>query len=671
MSRTPRLRRVAHLCVAVALISAALAGSARAGTLRDPIRPSQQTAFGERSHWLQPWRAYLETVPASRLRNAIGINFNVEPDEADATARLLGRSGFARARYEVGWSNMSYDDPSRFSDPGKLRRVLTAFKRNGLRPLLLLNANHGVPGPLKPTSLDLAAPAPSGARQVLLTHGSAGAVIPHLTGFNSLSDGYKAADVLITSVDGSGLATLSRPLPRDLSAGPHPGSTLRFPPFGPPTLENGSRNPLFEYTMHGWLLYVQAVTREARAVLGNDHFDVEVWNEFSFGSDFLYADRYYDPPRERGQGDVTRELVQRTAAWLRDPSHGVSHVGIADGFASQTPFAAGSTEPAGVTALSKHPYQGMVRFPADARFDGIMPLDAEGHSASVSASGSAPYRDRFVPNYDAFFPEFYLSAIKTENLVRDISPLTTSVYGTAHGRGARSSGSAPGVWITEMNLDPTNAILRVPMSPSDIEHMQAKATLRTLVSFVNKGVGAIDFFGVKGNDLALVNPRDAGGGETPRAVRRLVAAMQGPSRIRDRHQLSLIAISDRHNHKQFAGDGTAAHPPLYNRDVLGFFPFQVSARRWVVPTYVMTRNLSQTYRRRGSRFDLPAESYRITIGGLPRGPLKVSAVDPLSGRRAPARLVRKTGGRAVVAIKATDSPRLLQLAVGAGSRARR
>src|SRR2546430_533952 len=64
--------------------------------LRNPIDPRQQTsvAFGERSHWAQPWRAYLDTVPAVRLLNGVGVNFNVDAKQARATARLLARAGF-------------------------------------------------------------------------------------------------------------------------------------------------------------------------------------------------------------------------------------------------------------------------------------------------------------------------------------------------------------------------------------------------------------------------------------------------------------------------------------------------------------------------------------------------------------------------------------------------
>ncbi|MGI8793595.1 MAG: hypothetical protein ACR2H3_10530 [Acidimicrobiales bacterium] len=85
---------VLGLVIAAILVGKALLGGPGpqgAGTLRDPIDASQQTAldFGERSHWLQPWRAYLDTVPAQRLRDAVGINFNVDAAQAPATARLV------------------------------------------------------------------------------------------------------------------------------------------------------------------------------------------------------------------------------------------------------------------------------------------------------------------------------------------------------------------------------------------------------------------------------------------------------------------------------------------------------------------------------------------------------------------------------------------------------
>ena len=55
--------------------------------------------------------------------------------------------------------------------------------------------------------------------------------------------------------------------------------------------------------------------------------------------------------------------------------------------------------------------------------------------------------------------------------------------------------------------------------------------------------------------------------------------------------LVFASITDRHNHYQFQGDGSREHPTLYNRDVLALLPFQVSRRRFVIPYYVMTRDI--------------------------------------------------------------------------------
>src|ERR1700704_4499707 len=113
------LAGVALLGVGAALLLPRLGSEGRAhgGSVPLPIDPRQQTAvgFGERSHWLQPWRGYLDTPPATRLLDAIGINFNVEPSEAEATARMLSRSGFRRARVEFSWDMLAYRDPARLA----------------------------------------------------------------------------------------------------------------------------------------------------------------------------------------------------------------------------------------------------------------------------------------------------------------------------------------------------------------------------------------------------------------------------------------------------------------------------------------------------------------------------------------------------------------------------
>jgi len=705
--RLPRLRSQASALIgsgALLLVAGVVAavlgllGREPGGVLDNPIDPAQQTAvdFAERSHWLQPWRAYLDTVPAARAREGIGINFNVEPDEAPAVARLLRRSGFARARVEFGWDAMDYGEPSRLRDPARLRTILGALRANRLRPLILLNANHGAPGPSRRFDARIVRAASRGNRRLRLDRTTARAVVPGRSGLDA-TDG-KAADVLFTAVRRDGLATLSKPLPRGLRAGPHRATTLRYAPFGPPTLPNGRPNPAFERTLRGWLSYVGAVTREARRVLKNDEFDVEVWNELSFGSDFLDADEYYDPRRARGTGDAERTILSRTVAWLRDRSHGVAGVGIGNGFASQRPWDSGDTSPPGLTAIDKHPYYPRRRFPLQSAFGTVVPLDAFGEpsfEAVREPDGDVERVDRFTPTYDSFFPEQALTAIETEHMVRDLSPITTSLDGTPHGRRTAPPGARPPqVWVTETGLDPSGADpsdpretgRRSPGTPSGkaLDRLKAKASLRYLAAFLNKGVSAVHLYAAKdapnGERFALVAPEffgrlrkgrrpypgDAAGGDTPRAVRRLVSALRGGPLERSR-RLSLLSVADSHDHRQFDGDGTAAHPPLLNREVLAFFPFQVSDHRFVVPVYVMTRSLATVYRPRApgtdqTRYDLPPASYRLEIGGVDGGRLTASASDPLTGAEVDVRIVTRERDRVVLEIPATDSPRLLSLA---------
>ena len=219
---------------------------------------------------------------------------------------------------------------------------------------------------------------------------------------------------------------------------------MRYGPFQRPQLAGGAANPAFEATLRGWLDYVGVITRFARDTLGDWDFDVEIWNELSFGSDFLDAGRYSDTLPDAA-GDTNQAILARTVAWLRDPGNRVGPVGIADGFAGQTPFAAGSTSPRGLTALSKHPYVQEKRFPeASAQHADQRLLDATGRAQAGEA---------FVPRYASYFPEYWLNAIQTETLVRDLAPETTEIAGVAHGRTtAPAGGAAPEMWLTEFNL---------------------------------------------------------------------------------------------------------------------------------------------------------------------------------------------------------------------------
>ena len=678
------------------VLQVAPASASPGGVVGDPIDPKYLTElpFGTRSYWIQPWRAYLDTWPASRLLNSVGINFaHVRANESEGTAELLQNSGFKLARIELSWNQLSYADPAKFANEHSTREQLIALREHGLRPLILLNANSGQPTPTKEVTLTTVTDAPAGSQSVRLSDTSAAEAVPGKTGFSSLSFGGNP-DILITSVNAEGVAALSRPLTADLAAGPHRGATLLYAPFGPPQRSDGTPNPAFQETLTGWLSYVQTVCDEAKNIFGPGGYDLEVWNELSFGSQFLNQAQYYSPPRETGSGSVTQALLEATVAYVRDPEHGISpEVGVTDGFASQTPFAAGGLVPAGTTALSKHLYKDPQWFPDfNILYESIKPLDALGEPDV--GSSQPPFKPLFTPEYMSALPEYFLTATQTETLVRDLAPIDTTISRVPHGRNIGLPGGVPPqTWMTEYNqkapmLVPVDSEQRTKnlhpfLSPEEAERVEAEIVLRSLVAMVSKGVSREYFFAAaRAGDYSLINesfmealdadpstyPGDERGGDTMAALHRMLAVFEGPGPNGSPRPLELLSIAQEGNHAEFTGDGSAAHPDLFDREVLAVFPFQSSPTRYVIPVYVMTSNLTTVYNSSPSgdssrSFDLPDENFRITLGNLPASasPPTVSAYDPMRNEPTPARFVSRAGNTAVFELAATNYPRMLTI----------
>jgi glycosyltransferase involved in cell wall biosynthesis len=638
-----------------------------AGVLDAPIDPAYLTSmpFGTRSHWLQPWRAYLDTVPARQLRDAVGINFNVNADEAAAAARLLAANGFHEARLEISWGEVDYRNPARLWRQGVWETKLQALRDAGLRPLILLNSNDARPAPSEQLQLTITSTVSAGARTVQLDPASAAAVVPGRTGF----DGGRAAAILITSVSRSGQASLSMPMPVRVPAGTYPASLLRYEPFRPLTAPDGSSDARGEETIAGWLSYVDTVTGFVRDVLGSTSFDVEVTNEVTFGAAFYNINQYYSPALTAQPLDP-HVLLERTLERIKDRRRGLAGVRVVSGVSNQSPWDSGANSPVGLDALGKHVYPRYLRFP-------------ETRIANPAVEDTPGGGQTFTPAYTTFFPEYYLSGIQTETLVRDIAPITTMIQDPSgravpHGRNVPTpDGIPPEVWMTEMGLETGWAAtgLGQSLSRTDVEHIRAKSTLRTLVSFVNKGVTQVDLYAAGTAEWGLIGdefwealrsgsryPGDDSGGATVTGVGRLVHAL-GTSPITAHRSLTLASVADYDGHVQWTGDG-GAHPPLFDRDVLALLPFQASDHRFVAPVYVMTRNLVTVYddSTGPERFDLPAERYQLTIGGIDATRARVQATDPLTGRAVPVTVVDRTrSGWLVVEMPVTDSPRLLTI----------
>ena len=644
--------------------------------------PKQFTSlrFGYQSHWLQPWRAYLETVPTTTFLDGLGMVFKVKkPANAELVAQMLAKHGIRQARFEVGWGQIDYDDETKLNKDDEIRTRLLALKKYGIRPLIVLNGNQGRPCPIKSFKRTLIEDASAGVTQIQLNDVSDLKV--GYSGLSDLTDSW-AAEVLITDISGNSL-TLSKPLPKAIQAGTSISiDTLKYRPFSSP------KNEDYQETIAGWLRYVDAVAQFAVGVLETNQssdkgFDMEIWNELSFGSNFLKIDKYYaqtsnNSKRKKPKLDeykqteenlddyqekahiIRNNIVQQTTAYAEAHPELFKGVSFSNGFASTIPWPASSLQPQRVVALSKHPYPKFRRYPQD-----------ENKAKPVNALYQVEDKSTFVPpTYSVLFPEYSATALQSSTIVRDMGSITSEIYGTKHGRNARVINGVvvpTSVWITEANVNPSQYDHNI--SAERASFVQAKTNARYACFFLNKGVTRLYLFAAgKEGGLGLVKQNFLDYSEKPNAIyptedsaytsstlttlSRIVAKMsdQIDRNLTNPHQLEVASISDTHSHYQFTGDGTAAHPNLYNRDVFVFLPYQVNPRRFIIPYYVMTRDVMK---------DLPPEQFTVQIKGLKGTGASVSVYDPINDKDIPVVVNVRGSDSLSVTLTTTDYPYLL------------
>jgi hypothetical protein len=638
----------------VATLIAAIVSPTRTKSMGSPYTDKsyfENLPFGTHSHWLQPWRAYLETVPAHKFLQGVGIQLDLNDREnPDLVLQMLATHGIQTARLEIGWNNLSYDRQTLQND--RLQAILKACKRWNVRPLILLNANQGIPTPTQFLQRTVTATAPAGSRKIQLNDTRALKI--GRSGLNNLTDNW-AAEALITAIDGRTI-TLSKPLPKSIAAGSSVKmATLKYRPFAKP----GSAD--YRNTIAGWQQYVGTVAQFTIDALGtarsNDKgFDMEIWNELTFGSKFLSINNYYAPALATyDEESIWRNLVTATADYAVAHPQQFAGVKLSDGFANTIPWPASSTQPLRISAISKHPYAGRKNYPQD-----------EPRSTKIDAVGKPT---NFTPAYSALFPEYYATALQTETLLRDAAPLTNDVQGVLHGRYARQANGRvvpTEVWITETGIAPNENGIKEPI-PSLA--LKAKTTARYYTFYLNKGVTKVCLYSATSGNLGLgivqdnflqyarthrSYPQDDQAYVSPalNVTSRIVKQMKqnlDPTLIQAR-QLQLDSISDTHKHFQFGGDGTDAHPHLFDRDVFAFLPYQVNSHRFVIPYYVMTRDVTK---------DLPPEKFTIQISKLKAQGATVSVYDPLHDRTLPAKIDRRGRDFLNLTVSATDYPYLL------------
>lgn len=653
----------------VAVAALLFAAIAPGGTLdRAYIDPAYVTTvpFGGRSHWIQPWRGYLETVPATTFVRAVGVNYGAsrsdKGENPELIVQMLAKYGISNARIEIGWGNLNYDDDSKINGAARFQDALRRLVRYGIRPMILLNSHHGVPCPCVLFRRKVTADAAKGDTTVQLDDVS-GLIVGH-SGLSQLTD-YWAAEAIITNIDGN-TVTLSKPLPKAIAAGTMQGmATLKYLPFGPPDA------PDTAITMAGWQHYVLTVARLAVDALGtadadDKGFDMEIWNELTFGHNFLCINKYYGQKiADYNWEKICPRIVAATADVVKDNPKLFSGVTFCDGFSNTTPWAASSAEPPQIMALSHHPYHGVTAYP-----------DAAGKGNSYNALLQVEKKTVvFEPTYTAWFPEYFGTLLQTEHSIRDAGPITTPIGSARHGRWGRdpeASGKPFQTWFTETGMGPDEAGIK---NRAQALELKAKAVARNYCFWINKGVTKLEIYAACDRDLGLGlvqdnfieyskthddYPADDREYVSPvlQTVGRIVSRMRQDMDVKltGTVPIQIETISDEHDHVQFHGDGTAAHPDLFNRDVLAILPFQVNAHRLVIAYYVMTRDL---------RIGLPPEDYTVQISGLAGQDAKISAYDPLHDADVPVGVNAATDHGVNLKLRAADYPYLLTIDLAA------
>jgi hypothetical protein len=631
------------LAIVVTALFCSIPALAQEHPVEPYIDPTQlECPMPKHSFYKQPWRAYLETRSAEEFLNGIGINYNCPESVDDVAIPLLAECGIKVFRIEIGWDSVSFDE-THLNNAERWGHLLRLCKEHGIRPTLLLNANHGAPCPVRFMDVELAEDAPKGSRSVKFV--ATREFVAGRTGLCNLTGEGVAAEAFITHIDAdTGECQLSKPLPKAFKKGDKPRlATLKYLPLFP------VGTPEFEETTTGWLHYAKLVTEQAKRA-GIDEFDAEIWNELSFGSHFVEGFRYYDPspydpkkfPDSLHKGGSCWELSRRTAQQVKRDN---PHARVIWGWSNTTFFHTDITQlPEGIDGQSYHPYgTGTRNYPKDEQYKNRPQDNLEGYTPTL--------KTRFP---EGWAQEFF----QTESLMRLLNPETRKKHPPGTERFFH--------YMTEHGVLPPECDVKDISAAWDLK---TKCVLRSYCFWLNKGIDCLDYFCAY-NDRPLdfellppelkkwtspeTNPARADNDFlTPplRALRHLTQAFQGAEHLSRTRPLQVEATELGEPRQIFAGDGQ--HPPLWQRQAFAVLPFQVSESKFVIPVYAMTFDATKSF---------GEQSYRLTIGGLP-SKVTVSLYDPIQDRPVAVRVVEQTTSSVTVELPATDYPRLLTLVV--------
>jgi hypothetical protein len=665
--------------------------------------------FGINSYFAHPWRSYMDTQPASQFLGSMGFCYNGDPKYLEPVLQFMSEAGIRKVRTEMGWGNLDWDDRMTGENRTNALEFLRLARKYNIRPLMLLNAHHSAPGPVREVSVSLMQDAKKGDRSFQVRPDDVSKIRVGYTG-PMKADEYCAAKPLITEVKPDGTCVLSGPLGGDLTAGTLQLKELKYQPLHGVKLKGGDQQANAEAaasaaeTQEGWKKYVAEICNLGLEGMGGAGFDLEVWNEQTFGSNFLDINNYYDPDREYdGQVEYTRlrpqepgirpdarkkfrlegpmVLVGLTVDYVRSRPE-LAGVKVDNGIGNQWPWNGGGDNWPGQDAYSRHYYHGGWN---DISPETVPHPDHATMNALGEKEGQRPEKPRdwydiipgsnFIPTTRIGHPEAHHCGWKTESLIRDVLP-DSRLGGEPlrHGRFTHNGDyKTPELWQTEVNFardkffnelfDKTEVKREDPRAHVLDDYMTSKMLLRQYVFHNHKGLrnqymfaSGERPFAINMAGQAFYQALDLSGFQLTDDVRKaapsvyrglgwLTQQMEASEPIVAPRRLSVEELWEYKPRLVFAGDGSAARPHQWNRDWFAFLPYQLTADKFLVPYYVMTVDAHFSWNPEKDPFDparyaMPEQDFEVVIGNCAGKGAKVSAYDPLTNESVPVELVK-------------------------------
>ena len=622
------------LALATAILVSAAGGAEKPPALPYTDPGQLDVPWPKHSHYKQPWRGFLETRSGYDFLHGIGINFNV-PGNDELAVRLLAEAGFKTFRIEIGFGSVRWDQTG-LGNEQRMRRLLRLCKQYAIRPTFLLNAHQGVPCPVQFFKKRLVEDVTKGGRTIKLA--DTRDLVLGRSGISGLTD-YWAAEALITAIDAkTGQCELSKPLPKDLKAGDLSMATLAYLPLYPV----GTKE--FDETAAGWCRYALLVCQLAGGE-GIADFNVEIWNELTFGTRFLDINNYYDQRHAkaaRGENSLVPggrcwELARRTVAAVKRQYPQARCIW---GFSNTTFFHCAIAKlPPGTDGQSYHPYgTGTRSLPAQEYHKDHPEFNLEG----------------YTPTIDIRMPEGWAHTfLQTESLMRHLNP------------DVRLKQRPAGVerfyhYITEHGVVPPECGIH---DAQQGWRLKSLCLTRSLCLWLNKGVDVMHYFSAYdanplGMGLLPVElrklPRESRfeqvATEPLKVLRNLTHALAGSVPLEKPRPLTVEIRPLGEQATVFAGD--ARHPPLRHQDVVAVLPFQIRPDKFALAVYVMTWDATKP---------LAAEEYRLTIHGVRGAKTTVTLYDPQEDASRPLPVAAREAASIEVVVPLVDRPRVLML----------